>query len=190
MRTVDPERHAARRSAILEAAAGVFATHGYDGATTAGICRAAGIGSGTLFHYFGDKRSIFVALFADDVTASREILATLDHDRPEAEIWRLLDHLTRDIDDPLAPGFVWAALQLATRDDEFGALLAEGDAEVRNALAGLLARAGFADPFRKARWLHALVDTLYLMCGDDGFDADAERVELRLIAERYLRRTA
>ncbi len=39
---------------------------------------------------------------------------------------------------------------------------------------------------RAARWLVGLVDTLYLMCGDDGFDADAEVAELKRIAARYL----
>ncbi len=39
---------------------------------------------------------------------------------------------------------------------------------------------------RAARWLVGLVDTLYLMCGDDGFDAEAEVAELKRIAARYL----
>ena len=42
------------------------------GATTAAICRAAGVGSGTLFHYFGDKRSLMVAIFADDQVVNDE----------------------------------------------------------------------------------------------------------------------
>ena len=46
-RTVDPERHEARRLVIIDAALTVFAERGYDGATTAEICRRAGIGSGT-----------------------------------------------------------------------------------------------------------------------------------------------
>ena len=62
-RTLDPARHAARRAAIRDAAAGVFAERGYDGASTDAIRRAAGVGSGTLFHYFGDKRSLMVAIF-------------------------------------------------------------------------------------------------------------------------------
>ena len=33
-RTVDPERHRARRRAILDAAASVFAAHGFAGTTT------------------------------------------------------------------------------------------------------------------------------------------------------------
>lgn len=57
-------RGEARR--IRDAAASVFAERGYTGASTAEICRAAGVGSGTLFHDFGDKRSIIPAIFAED----------------------------------------------------------------------------------------------------------------------------
>jgi AcrR family transcriptional regulator len=191
---VDPVRHAARRAGIQEAAAAVFAQRGYTGATTAEICRAAGIGSGTLFHYFGDKRSIMVSLFADDQAATDDLVATLDEDDALAETWRLLDHLCRDIADPQAPGLLAAMLQLAVGDEDFGAMLAAGDERVRAAFARLLTRAaadGAVDPgldaARAGRWLQGLVDTLYLMCGDEGFDAAADVAELRVVAERYLR---
>jgi len=193
MRTVDPVRHAARRTAIQEAAAAVFAERGYTGATTAEICRAAGVGSGTLFHYFGDKRSIMVSLFADDMALKAEVIDSLDEADAPAEIWRLLDHLCRDAGDPGAPGLVVAMLQLAASDEDFSELLALSDERVRGAFARLLRRAAAAgaidaglDPDRAARWLVGLVDTLYLMCGDDGFDADAEVAELKRIAARYL----
>ncbi len=193
MRTVDPARHAARRAAIQEAAAVVFAEKGYTGATTAAICRAAGIGSGTLFHYFGDKRSIMISLFADDEVVNGELIATLDEDSALAEIWRLLDHLCRDVADPVAPGLVWAMLQLALDDEEFAGILAASDEKVRVAFARLLVRAAAdgtvdasLDPTRAARWLQGLVDTLYLMCGDEGFDAEAEVAEVRTIVVRYL----
>ena len=193
VRTVDPVRHAARRLAIQEAAAGVFAERGYTGATTAEICRAAGVGSGTLFHYFGDKRSIMVSLFADDQVVNDEVIACLDEDHALPEIWRLLDHLCRDVADPVAPGLVVAMLQLAVADHAFAALLEEGDGRVRDAFARLVRRAqadGTVDrqlrAERAARWLLGLVDTLYLMCGDEGFDATAEVAELRRLAGRYL----
>ena len=193
MRTVDPFRHAAKRAAIQEAAAGVFAEKGYTGATTAEICRAAGIGSGTLFHYFGDKRSIMISIFADDHAVNDALIATLDEDHAHAEIWRLLEHLTRDVADPVAPGLVVAMLQLAVSDEGFAATLEAGDERVRAALARLIARAAedgtvdaSLDPARAGRWLVGLVDTVYLMCGDDGFDAAAEVAELRRIAARYL----
>jgi len=193
VRTVDPVRHAARRTAIQEAAATVFAEKGYTGATTAEICRAAGVGSGTLFHYFGDKRSIMVSLFADDMVHNAAVIDSLDEADALAEIWRLLDHLCRDAADPGAPGLVVAMLQLAASDEGFSELLAQGDEQMRGAFARLLTRAAEVgavdaglDPDRAARWLVGLVDTLYLMCGDDGFDADAEVVELKRIAARYL----
>lgn len=193
MRTVDPVRHAAKRAAIQEAAAGVFAERGYTGATTAEICRAAGVGSGTLFHYFGDKRSIMLSLFDDDHTANDELIATLDDRRPLAEIWRLLDHLCRDVADPVAPGILLAMLQLAVADHEFAAMLEVGDQTMREALARLVRGAQrdgdvdpALDPGRAGRWLVGLVDTLYLMCGDDGFDPAAEVAELRRLVARYL----
>ncbi len=193
MRTVDPERYAARREAIRDAASLVFAERGYTGATTAQICRAAGVGSGTLFHYFPDKRSIMVAIFVDDQAVNDAFIATLDLEHPVSEISRLLDHLSRDATDPYAPGLVVAMLQLAVADAEFSALLDAGDQRVREALARLLGRAardGTVDravnPPRASRWLVGLVDTLYLMSGDDGFDVEAETRELRQIAARYL----
>jgi len=194
MRTVDPERHAARRGGILTAAAGVFAEHGYDGATTAAICRAAAIGSGTLFHYFPDKRSIFIALFADDFATMQQVIASLDGVPALDAIGRLIDHLVRDVADPVAPGLVFAAIQLATRDEEFAGVLTANDDQARAALAELLRRAGTAgdvdatlDPVVAARWIHALVDALYFMCGDDGFEPAAEIAMLRTVVARFLR---
>jgi AcrR family transcriptional regulator len=193
LRTVDPVRHAARRAAIQDAAAVVFAERGYTGATTSEICRAAGVGSGTLFHYFGDKRSIMLSIFTDDQVVNDEVIATLDEDRALPELWRLLDHLCRDASDPHAPGLVGAMLQLAVNDVEFGEMLEAGDRRVRDTFARLVSRAAAdgqvdpgLDPARAGRWLLGLVDTLYLMCGDEGFDPEAETAELRRIAARYL----
>ena len=192
MRTVDPVKHAAKRAAIRDAAAGVFAERGYTGATTAEICRAAGVGSGTLFHYFGDKRSIMLAIFAADRERDTALIDTLDPRHALAEVWRLLDHLTHDATDPMAPGMVVALLQLAVQDEEFGAQLEEGDGHVRRALTRLLRRAAadgdveVSSPARAARWLQALVDTLYLSSGTDGFSPADDLTELRRLVGRYL----
>lgn len=193
MRTVDPERYAARREAIRDAAASVFAERGYTGATTAQICRAAGVGSGTLFHYFPDKRSIMVSIFVDDQAVNDAFIDTLDLEHAASEVWRLLDHLSHDAADPYAPGLVVAMLQLAVADAEFSALLEAGDHRVREAFARLLGRAAIdgsidpgVSPHRAGRWLVGLVDTLYVMSGEGGFDAAVETRELRQIAARYL----
>lgn len=62
MRTLDPVRHAEKRQEILGAAARCIARDGFRGASTADICREAGISPGHLYHYFASKEEIVVAL--------------------------------------------------------------------------------------------------------------------------------
>jgi AcrR family transcriptional regulator len=51
-----------RRAQILDCAREVFAQQGFHGANIADICKAAGIGRGTLYQYFGNKRDVFFAV--------------------------------------------------------------------------------------------------------------------------------
>jgi AcrR family transcriptional regulator len=53
---------AERREAILDAAVEEFATHGYDGATTAGIATRAGISQPYVFRFFPTKRDLYIAV--------------------------------------------------------------------------------------------------------------------------------
>jgi len=64
MRTLDPVRHAEKRQEILDAAARCIARDGFQGASTADICREAGISPGHLYHYFASKEEIVTALTA------------------------------------------------------------------------------------------------------------------------------
>lgn len=190
MRTVNPVEHARKRARILDAAAHEFAAHGVDGATTAGICRRAGIGAGTLFHYFRTKRDMVHALFADDVPAAdearRRALAEPD---PAAGLRLLTDHLLADLGHPLAAGLVAAAMFQANRDEEFAGLLAAEDDRTRAALTTLVRRVGAAGstpmfaPERVARWIQTLVDASYGAAGDDGFDAARQADELRRLLD-------
>jgi AcrR family transcriptional regulator len=52
----------ARRQAILAAAIGVFAQHGFDAATTDDIARAAGLSKGGLYWHFKSKDDILAAI--------------------------------------------------------------------------------------------------------------------------------
>ncbi|WP_260475482.1 TetR/AcrR family transcriptional regulator, partial [Streptomyces sp. WAC 06725] len=141
MRTVNPEEHARKRAHILRAAAGEFAAHGVDGTSTARICRAAGIGSGTLFHYFATKREIFHALFGDDVPRNAEACArALAAERPDDGLALLLDHLLADLADPLVPGLAAAAVFQANRDEEFARMVLTDSAQIRTALTTLTTR--------------------------------------------------
>jgi AcrR family transcriptional regulator len=62
-------RGLATRARVLEVAARLFVANGYDGTSVAGIAQQAGVGVGTLYHHFPDKRAILLEL-ADDWTAS------------------------------------------------------------------------------------------------------------------------
>jgi AcrR family transcriptional regulator len=58
----DKPTPAARRQAILQAAIGVFAQHGFDAATTDDIARAAGLSKGGLYWHFKSKDDILAAI--------------------------------------------------------------------------------------------------------------------------------
>lgn len=63
-RPIDPDQHRRRRAEIVGAASTLFARAGYDRTSTAAICRAAGISSGTFFHYFPTKLDVLLAVLA------------------------------------------------------------------------------------------------------------------------------
>jgi AcrR family transcriptional regulator len=188
MRTVNPEQHARKRARILAAAAQEFATNGVDGTSTAGICRRAGIGSGTLFHYFATKRDIFQALFGDDLARNTEICAqALETTPPEAGLDLLVDHFAADLADPLTPGLAAAAVLQANRDTRFAQLLITDAERTHQTLTTLLARmadGGHRLVFpadRAARWIQHLIDTAYLMSDDPDFDPAVQHRELRQV---------
>ena len=65
MPKVTQEHLDARRAQILDGARRAFARYGYDGATVARLEEETGLSRGAIFHYFRDKKDIFVALAAE-----------------------------------------------------------------------------------------------------------------------------
>ena len=57
------ERSGATRAALLEAGRGLFAVKGYAGTPREEIVAAAGVTRGALQHHFGDKASLFLAVY-------------------------------------------------------------------------------------------------------------------------------
>ena len=103
------ERRAQTRSALLDAAAELFATRGVDGASIDAIADAAGRTSGAVYDHFGGKDGILFALlegWVDDVAAviGAELAAATTLDEQMAALWR-------NVSEPVAGGGRWIALE-------------------------------------------------------------------------------
>lgn len=164
-RPIDPERHEARRLEILDAALTCFAERGFEGTSTTRICAQAGIGSGTLFHYFPTKRAVVLALLALGRGRGVAFLAA-QRGRTDAfgVVLDYVQHAGTEVADPRAAGF---ARMVAARlhDDEVATALAAEAADVRASLVGWLDRARAAGeiradwaPDRAAVWVESIVD--------------------------------
>jgi AcrR family transcriptional regulator len=65
-------RSAETRRVLLEAAREEFAAHGFDGASVAGVVERAGSSVGSLYHHFGGKAELFLALWQDHTDAQEQ----------------------------------------------------------------------------------------------------------------------
>jgi AcrR family transcriptional regulator len=86
----DPER---TRQRIMAAATHEFATKGLAGARIADIAARAGANKRMLYHYFGDKEALFLAVLENAYAAirARERALDLQHLEPEAAMRRLVE---------------------------------------------------------------------------------------------------
>ena len=167
MRTVDHEKHQARRTHIIESAVSLFASKGFADTTTADICQAAGISTGSLFHYFPSKQAVFYGIWQLDRTEWDEVFAAAEADPdPWAALMAIVDKLAADAAEPIMAGLLVEVIAQAHRDPEFAAGLAENDGRQISDIARLIRRlreAGLADPGlsddESARWVLTLTDS-------------------------------
>ena len=82
------------REALLLAGYQAIATLGWPAATTAEICRRAGVSSGTFFHYFPTKEDLLLALLTDSDAPASDGFAGL------------IEEVVQESRDPLMPAFV------------------------------------------------------------------------------------
>ncbi|WP_147916048.1 TetR/AcrR family transcriptional regulator [Ruania zhangjianzhongii] len=193
-RTVDPQRHEARRLQIIDAALTVIAARGYEGATTAAICREARIGSGTFFHYFPTKVELLLAILTlgtDEVSELGDELAGFED--PLAAIGRIVDQAIADAADPRIGGFVLAVAAVMHQPQVAAALQADEDAQAR-LLVDWLARAQEAGQIRTdlpaarlGSWVRLLLDGfLERIATEEGFTAEREAPVLREAVFEFL----
>jgi AcrR family transcriptional regulator len=72
---VSTDRLAARRQQILDGARACFAAHGYEGATVRRLEQGIGLSRGAIFHHFGDKDTLFLALAEQDARRMADVVA-------------------------------------------------------------------------------------------------------------------
>jgi YD repeat-containing protein len=138
-----PRRHrwrrdpAGRRTRILDAAARLFGERGYQAVRTGEIAQAAGVSEGTVFHHFGSKHALLVAVaerYGRGFAAAMFEGFDAEGDLPEvAGVMRRAFAYVRH-SDPLFGVFL-----LSDDPAESGARRANHD-EIVGALAGYLAR--------------------------------------------------
>jgi AcrR family transcriptional regulator len=197
MRTVDPEKHRTRRTHIIESALVLFASKGFADTTTSDICHAAGISTGSLFHYFPSKQAVFYGIWELDRTDWDEVYASADADPdPWAALMAIVDKLAADAAEPIMAGLLVEVIAQAHRDPGFAAGLAENDRRQISDVARLIRRlreAGLADPglpdVEAARWVLTLTDS-FLGRGypEPERDIDAAVATTKEMIARLLRR--
>lgn len=85
------------RERILDAAASLFARHGFDGTSTARIAKAADVPKGLLFYYFPAKTEILTALLQERlVVAPFEAATLVVPDDPEQTLMNVAERILSD----------------------------------------------------------------------------------------------
>ncbi|MER5393542.1 TetR/AcrR family transcriptional regulator [Saccharopolyspora sp. NPDC002686] len=191
-RTADPERAAARREAIVQAAAALFAERGFESTSAAEIAKAAGLSSGSVFYYFADKRAVFRAIFERDLPTSRELVDRhAAGEDPVASILAMVDAVAVEAMDPLAPGILVEVVRQAGKDPELAQVITETTAVLHEGFAALIARGidtgaidPALDPRETAQWIQVVIDGAFL-----NSDPDRDpRPMLRRMITRFLSR--
>lgn len=79
-RTIREEQHAEKRNEILDAAAGLVYTRGYEQVSIQGIIDALQISKGAFYHYFSSKQDLLEALIERTLDQSMHIILPIVED--------------------------------------------------------------------------------------------------------------
>ena len=150
----------ARRQAIIDTSARLFARQGYHATGIAELCAANDLGKGALYHYIGSKEEILAAIHdrvMDEVMAGAERVAE-SGGSPSAQLAKLGEELLDVINH--YPDHVWVFLHefhaLTERADQFRGRRREYERLVENILRAGVESGEFRDidPWLTARaWL-------------------------------------
>lgn len=193
-RPIDQRAHQQRRLHIIGAAMEAFAASGFAGTTTAAICRRAGIGSGTFFHYFPTKMDVMLAILELGTAETADWFADRPADQAPDEValdW--LEWSCRESSAPELAGFTMAVAGIMT-EPRVAAALAADDRASLDGLEPLLGQGqrqqlirGDLTPDRLAAWLLLLLNGYHdRVTTDRSFATEPEIMLLRSTAAEFL----
>jgi AcrR family transcriptional regulator len=184
IRTPQQARSRRSRERALAAAVAAFEERGYDETTTAAIAARAGIGVGTLYAYFPDKRALLLEILGGTVEAiSEHVVQSLVPERwregdPRAHIRAVIEAVfgARQI----SPGIQRILWERFFKDPEFRAAVQRIEHRVLAAIETLLAslaadgRIRALDPHAAAFVIHTSVEwtASRLVLGDGGMPTE------------------
>jgi len=185
VRTPQQARSRRTRERILQSAVACFEQGGYDETTTAAIARRAGIGVGTLYGYFPDKRAILLELLDGTVRAIADHVveglapARWREGDPRAHIRALIEAVFSARH--FSPGIQRILWERYFKDAAFRGAVLRLEQRVREALERLLrsydgaARLRSVDPHAAAFVVHTAVEwtASRLVLGDAAIATDA-----------------
>ncbi len=163
----EASKNASLREHVIDVATTLFWRHGYDGVSVGDLVEASGANRYGLYHEFGDKRGVYLAVlqrYTDDATAMiRELLTRPDGDPIDA----IRDAITFKMLDPeMFPAgclMCTTAVDMAARDEDVATIMQRCNDAIGEAFAqayGAAQRAGTVSehitPAAFAELCHAL----------------------------------
>lgn len=82
---------------ILAAARELFAAHGFDGVSMSNVARRAGSSKANIFHHFGSKEDLYLAVMRDACRRSETLLTGMLREQGDAEA-RLAEYVRQHLD--------------------------------------------------------------------------------------------
>ena len=144
---------AQRRHEILDGARQCFAEFGYDGATVSRLEAATGKSRGAIFHHFGSKEGLFLALAEEDAANMAEV----------AEASGLVEVMRDIVANPDKHGWLGTRLEIARRlrsDPEFkGQWLGHQD-QLDDAVAHRLTQTSSSGSLRSVRTMQLFLELM------------------------------
>src|SRR5699024_4372517 len=193
-RPINANHHRAQRLRIMDAGLTVFSRRGYAGASTAAVCREAGISSGAFFHYFPTKASLLIAILEQSSHESREFFDEHE-DRVDhlGVIWDFVDLELSSLDYFFAVVFI-AAVAVSVSNDDVMLMMRALDERTREVQYGWVSNAQQAGVVRTdlsaermASWIMLFINGFADQIGGaDDFDAVVEKPLLREVLSGFL----